>query len=54
MQIFYVLATAWILIRGIGALGVERFDDWIEALRGALAVMFFVTASRIGGSGGRT
>lgn len=45
MQIFYVLVTAWILIRGIGALGVERFDDWIEALRGALAVMFFVTAS---------
>ena len=42
---FIVLLIAALLLRGIGAAGVALFNNWIWCLRGALAVMFLLTAS---------
>jgi uncharacterized membrane protein len=42
---FIVLVIAALLLKGIGATGVPLFNNWIWCLRGALAVMFLLTAS---------
>jgi uncharacterized membrane protein len=40
-----VLAAATLLLRGLGALGVNAFETWLESVRVALALMFLFTAS---------
>lgn len=40
-----VLVGATLLLRGLGALGVDAFDTWLESVRVALALMFLFTAS---------
>jgi uncharacterized membrane protein len=39
----FVLVISFILLRGLGALGVERLSTWREAGRGALVIMFLFT-----------
>ncbi len=45
MAVLIVLLGAWLLFRGIGALGVAAFDSWHDSARYALVVMFLFTAS---------
>jgi uncharacterized membrane protein len=45
MAVLIVLFGAWLLLRGIGALGVTRFATWHDSVRYALAVMFVFTGS---------
>ena len=40
---FFVLVISFILLRGLGALGVERLSTWREAGRVALVIMFLFT-----------
>src|SRR5262245_28501655 len=40
-----VLAGGWVVLRGLGLLGVLGLGDWQTDLRAALALMFLVTAS---------
>ena len=40
-----VLLISWVLLRGVGALGVRWLAAWRDAGRGALLVMFLFTAS---------
>jgi uncharacterized membrane protein len=40
-----VLVGATLLLRGLGALGVDAFDTWLDSTRVGLAVMFLFTAS---------
>jgi uncharacterized membrane protein len=42
---FIVLVFATLLLRAIGAVGVDLFTDWTWCLRGGLALMFLLTAS---------
>lgn len=44
MLVLYVLIGAWLFFRTVGPLESPRFDDSVESLRWALAVMFFFTA----------
>ena len=39
----FVLVISFIVLRGLGALGVKRFSSSIEAGRGALVIMFLFT-----------
>ena len=41
----FVLVGATLLLRALGALGVDAFATWIDSARVALAVMFLFTAS---------
>lgn len=40
-----VLVISFLLLRGVGLLGVERLSSWRAAGRGALAVMFLFTGT---------
>ncbi len=42
---FLVLAFTFLVLRGVGAIGVPFFDHWHPCLRFALALMFLLTAS---------
>jgi uncharacterized membrane protein len=44
MAVLIVLFAAWLLFRGVGALGVAALASWHESARYALAVMFVFTA----------
>jgi uncharacterized membrane protein len=39
----FVLVISFIVLRGLGALGVKRLSSWREAGRGALVIMFLFT-----------
>ena len=39
----FVLVISFVLLRGLGALGVKRLSSWREAGRGALVIMFLFT-----------
>jgi uncharacterized membrane protein len=39
----FVLVVSLIVLRGLGALGVQRLSSWREAGRGALVIMFLFT-----------
>jgi uncharacterized membrane protein len=41
----FVLVISFILLRGVGWFGVERFSSWRAAGLGALAIMFLVTST---------
>jgi uncharacterized membrane protein len=43
MAVLVVLFSSWLLLRGIGALGVSTFATWRHAAPYALAVMFVFT-----------
>ncbi|WP_458461393.1 DoxX family protein [Paenibacillus sp.] len=45
MSPLIALCTAFIILRGIGWLGVPMLDHWHPALQGAVVVMFLLTAS---------
>jgi uncharacterized membrane protein len=45
MITLFVLLVSFILLRGLGALGVERLSSWKEAGRIALAIMFLFTGT---------
>jgi uncharacterized membrane protein len=44
MIVLVVLFGAWLILRGIGALGVTALATWHDSVRYALAVMFVFTA----------
>jgi uncharacterized membrane protein len=44
MVVLLVLFGAWLILRGIGALGVAALGTWHESVRYALAVMFVFTS----------
>ncbi|HMD16822.1 MAG TPA: DoxX family protein [Terriglobales bacterium] len=44
MVVLLVLFGAWLVLRGIGALGVAALGTWHESVRCALAVMFVFTS----------
>ncbi|MEV4626756.1 DoxX family protein [Micromonospora sp. NPDC049523] len=39
------LTTGFVILRLLGAAGVDALDGWLPALRGGLALMFLLTAS---------
>jgi uncharacterized membrane protein len=39
----FVLVVSFVLLRGLGVLGVQRLSSWREAGRGALVIMFLFT-----------
>ena len=41
----FVLVASFIILRGVGLLGVERLSSWREAGRGALVIMFLFTGT---------
>jgi len=43
MVVLLLLFAAWLLLRGVGALGVTPLGTWHESVRYALAVMFVFT-----------
>jgi uncharacterized membrane protein len=43
MVVVLVLFGSWLILRGIGALGVTALDTWHNSVRYALAVMFVFT-----------
>jgi len=43
MVVLFLLFGAWLVLRGIGALGVAGLATWHESIRYALAVMFVFT-----------
>jgi len=45
MDVLLVLLVSFILLRGVGWLGVEWLSSWREAGRGALAIMFLITST---------
>ena len=44
------LVTSFIVLRLLGAIRIKALRDWVACLRGALAVMFLLTASAHWGS----
>jgi uncharacterized membrane protein len=42
---FIVLVASFVLLRVLGYLGIKPLASWVTCLRGALAVMFLLTAS---------
>jgi uncharacterized membrane protein len=44
MIVLVVLFGSWLILRGIGALGVTALASWHDSVRYALAVMFVFTA----------
>ncbi len=45
MNVLIILSVSFILLRGVGWLGVERLSSWRAAGVGALAIMFLVTGA---------
>lgn len=45
MASLFVLAISFLLLRGIGLLGVKRLSSWRVAGRGALVIMFLFTGT---------
>jgi uncharacterized membrane protein len=45
MAVLIVLFASWLILRGIGALGVGALATWQHSAVYALAIMFFFTAS---------
>ena len=45
MVSLFVLLASFIILRGVGFLGVERLSSWREAGRGALVIMFLFTGT---------
>ncbi len=45
MVSLFVLVISFILLRGVGWLGVKRLSSWREAGRGALVIMFLFTGT---------
>jgi uncharacterized membrane protein len=45
MAVVVVLFVSWLIIRGIGALGVAPFSTWHGSARYALAIMFLFTST---------
>ncbi len=45
MPVLIVLFVSWLLMRGMGALGLSAFATWRDSARFALAAMFVFTAS---------
>lgn len=45
MAPFGVLVVSWIVFRVVGAAGLSTLDGWQHSLRGALALMFLLTAT---------
>jgi uncharacterized membrane protein len=45
MEVLVVLLVSFVLLRGVGLLGVERLSSWGNAGLGALAIMFLVTST---------
>lgn len=45
MAVLIVLFGSWLLLRGIGALGVTALATWHDSVRYALAIMFVFTGS---------
>lgn len=45
MIVLMVLFASWLILRGLGALGVEPLATWHDSARWALAVMFVFTAT---------
>jgi uncharacterized membrane protein len=45
MEVLVVLLVSFVLLRGVGLLGVERLSSWRNAGLGALAIMFLVTST---------
>jgi uncharacterized membrane protein len=43
MVVLYVLFGSWLVLRGVGALGIEGLAGWHASARYALAVMFVFT-----------
>ena len=45
MVSLFVLLASFIILRGVGLLGVERLSSWRVAGRGALVIMFLITGT---------
>src|SRR4028118_179562 len=45
MVSLFVLVASFIILRGVGLLGVKRLSYWREAGRGALVIMFLFTGT---------
>ena len=45
MVSLFVVAISFVLLRGVGLLGIERLSSWRTAGRGALVVMFLFTGT---------
>ncbi len=45
MIVLFVLFGSWLILRGVGALGVTPLATWHESVRYALAVMFMFTGA---------
>jgi len=45
MAVLIVLLGSWVILRGIGALGVSLLATWRDSARYALAIMFVFTAT---------
>ena len=45
MVSLFILVTSFILLRGVGFLGIKRLSSWREAGRGALVIMFLFTGT---------
>ena len=45
MVSLFVLVISFLILRGIGLLGVERLSSWRVAGRGALVIMFLFTGT---------
>jgi uncharacterized membrane protein len=45
MEVLVVLLVSFVLLRGVGLLGVKRLSSWRHAGLGALAIMFLFTST---------
>lgn len=45
MEVLFVLAGSFVVLRGVGWLGIDRLDSWRSAGLGALAIMFLFTST---------
>jgi uncharacterized membrane protein len=45
VEVLFILLISFVLLRGVGFLGVERLSSWRNAGLGALAVMFLFTST---------
>jgi hypothetical protein len=45
MEVLVVLLVSFVLLRGLGSLGVERLASWRDAGLGAVAIMFLFTGT---------
>jgi uncharacterized membrane protein len=45
MEVLIVLLVSFVLLRGVGSLGIERLSSWRDAGLGALVVMFLFTST---------